>query len=384
MSMSPTLKSPNPRSPRHPHARQAGCQQAARRDPHYPEMDRRHPPQQCPIRPTPIPSSARPLHCPRAIQQIFSKSAHLPSASGKLQLTPNTEYGHQPRSGCGRVRDLRARHSELHESQDTQNTTTKLLPNMFSSHGSLLTNLSQWRHEGSRKIMERVPMQEFQITNTGDELGRSCVPQTLLPIVIDTRLQRALDVVETAIGDLAQALESSKAQDALRDCQAPSSKIDKIKASVTDFVKDLPSLCGDETNPKDNMHTTLKLTDRNKQRIQQSEPGGSLKDWEKDIVSKCQSKAHYPALKGLMSWDKPAPATTQFCYYGTGCFGQTKQDRTISSREAAILQIFPKSYEFSQKRDPIPTHVMALLIGNAISAKLEKAIDSSILEASNV
>ena len=143
------------------------------------------------------------LHFPRVIQGIFSKSAHLPSASGKLQLTPNTEYGYQPRSG--RVRDIGAMHSELRESQDTQNTTTKLLPKMFSSHGSLLNNLSQWRHESSRKIMERVPMREFRITNTGDELGHSCVPPTLLPnppIQVDGMLNRALAEAVLALGRL--------------------------------------------------------------------------------------------------------------------------------------------------------------------------------------
>ena len=47
--------------------------------------------------------------------------------------------------------------------------TTKLLAKMFSSQVSLFNNLSQWRHESSRRIMERGPKGEFQITNTGDE-----------------------------------------------------------------------------------------------------------------------------------------------------------------------------------------------------------------------
>ena len=43
--------------------------------------------------------------------------------------------------------------------------------------------------------MERVPIREFQITNTGDEPGRSCVPQTLSPnppLQMDGMLNRAL------------------------------------------------------------------------------------------------------------------------------------------------------------------------------------------------
>lgn len=87
--MSPTLKPPNPRSPRHSHARQAGCQQAVGRVPHHPELDRRHQLQQCQIRPTPIPNSARPLHCPRVIQLRGRRQYPLPNRS-RLQTMSNS------------------------------------------------------------------------------------------------------------------------------------------------------------------------------------------------------------------------------------------------------------------------------------------------------
>ena len=86
-----------------------------------------------------------------------------------------------------------------------------------------------------------------------------------------------------------------------------------------------------------------------------------------------------------MRWDKPAPTiTTQFCYYSTGRFGHPEQDRTISLREAALLQTFPKGYKFAQKREPVPVHLLARHIGNAVPVKLGKAIGKAILEASNV
>jgi len=161
----------------------------------------------------------------------------------------------------------------------------------------------------------------------------------------------------------------------------PSSK----RKSVADFIKNLPSLEDGETDPKDHMHTTLKLTDRNKQRIKQSHPGGSWKDWEKDIVSQCHSRANYPASYGRMRWDKPAPTiTTQFCYYSTGRFGHPEQDRTISLREAALLQTFPKHYRFSPKSRPLPVHLLAKHIGNAVPVNLGKSIGISIKEACHV
>lgn len=154
------------------------------------------------------------------------------------------------------------------------------------------------------------------------------------------------------------------------------------RKSVADFIKNLPSLEDGETDPKDHMHTTLRLTDKNKRRIKQSQPGGSWKDWEKDIVSKCHSKAHYPASYGRMKWDKPAPTiTTQFCYYSTGRFGHPEQDRTISLREGALLQTFPKHYRFYSQSRPLPVHLLAKHIGNAVPVNLGKSIGISIKEA---
>ena len=60
--------------------------------------------------------------------------------------------------------------------------TTKLLAKMFSSQVSLSNNLSQWRHESSRRIMERGPIGEFQITNTGDEPVGAFAPRPCRPI----------------------------------------------------------------------------------------------------------------------------------------------------------------------------------------------------------
>ena len=48
-----------------------------------------------------------------------------------------------------------------------------------------------------------------------------------------------------------------------------------------------------------------------------------------------------------MEWDKPSPTiTTQFYGFGNGRFGHPEQDRGISLREGAILQSFPKRYQF--------------------------------------
>ncbi|MCY4259830.1 MAG: DNA cytosine methyltransferase [Rhodobacteraceae bacterium] len=50
---------------------------------------------------------------------------------------------------------------------------------------------------------------------------------------------------------------------------------------------------------------------------------------------------------GRMEWDRPSPTITGGCTtFSKGRFGHPEADRTISVREAALLQTFPKDYRF--------------------------------------
>src|SRR5690606_16564301 len=87
----------------------------------------------------------------------------------------------------------------------------------------------------------------------------------------------------------------------------------------------------------------------------------------------------YPAVYGRMEWDKPAPTITTQCYnYGSGRFGHPEQDRAISLREAAILQGFPRSYEFVEPGRAVESTTAGRLIGNAVPVELGRAIAKSI------
>ena len=157
------------------------------------------------------------------------------------------------------------------------------------------------------------------------------------------------------------------------------------KTTVADFIQSLPTLEDGQTSPDDPAHATLPLSPKNRQRILQSKPGGSWKDWEKDIINKCHRKAYYPASYGRMRWNALAPTiTTQFCYYSTGRFGHPRQHRTISVREAALLQTFPGKYKLIEKGKPLVIRQMARHIGNAVPVKLAEAIGKSIMEGANV
>lgn len=88
-----------------------------------------------------------------------------------------------------------------------------------------------------------------------------------------------------------------------------------------------------------------------------------------DLPDKQQLDCHkscdgFKDVYGRMAWDRVAPTIT------TGCFNPSKgrflhptRNRAITIREAALLQGFPKRYQFDAKDGKV---ALALLIGNAL------------------
>jgi len=80
-----------------------------------------------------------------------------------------------------------------------------------------------------------------------------------------------------------------------------------------------------------------------------------------------------------MKWDKIGPTiTTQSFSLGTGRFGHPEQNRAISLREAALLQTFPKDYQFTSPSSPVQFRSIGRHIGNAVPVKLAEVIAQSI------
>lgn len=152
--------------------------------------------------------------------------------------------------------------------------------------------------------------------------------------------------------------------------------------TVRQAIKHLRALSAGEAAPRDKLHITSTLSDKNLQRIKVSKPGGTWRDWPKHLVADChrsESGRTYSSVYGRMEWDKPAPTMTTQCYgFGNGRFGHPEQDRAISLREAAILQSFPRDYAFIPKNGEVSFKVLARLIGNAVPVDLGRAIARSI------
>ena len=152
--------------------------------------------------------------------------------------------------------------------------------------------------------------------------------------------------------------------------------------TVRNAIGDLPTIEDGEICETDVLHRSSKLSKLNKERIQQSVPGGTWRDWEDSLRLKCHSKksgSSYPSVYGRMKWDEPSPTiTTQFYGYGNGRFGHPEQDRALSLREGAILQSFPEDYIFIDDEHPSNKRELAIHIGNAVPVELGRAIGMSI------
>lgn len=128
-------------------------------------------------------------------------------------------------------------------------------------------------------------------------------------------------------------------------------------------------------------HTSSKLSEINLKRIKSTKKdGGTRMDWSDNpalsVPAYKERTNQFSDVYSRMSWDKPAPTiTTRFNSFSNGRFGHPEEHRAISLREGAILQTFPKGYQFLEKS----TLAIARHIGNAVPPKFAEILGSHIL-----
>lgn len=106
--------------------------------------------------------------------------------------------------------------------------------------------------------------------------------------------------------------------------------------------------------------------------------GGSRKDLPPEYVLACHKRVSgFSDVYGRMAWDKVSPTITSGCHNPSkGRFLHPEEDRTITLREAALLQGFPKNYKFLIGHGK---EAVALMIGNALPPPLIAAHARSFL-----
>jgi DNA (cytosine-5)-methyltransferase 1 len=165
---------------------------------------------------------------------------------------------------------------------------------------------------------------------------------------------------------------------------ASESSVRRQPKTVREAISHLPHLDAGSSDPSDPIHTASRLSSLNLRRIKASRPGGTWRDWDKELLAHCHRKNSgqtYPSVYGRMEWDVPAPTITTQCFgYGNGRFGHPEQDRAISLREAAILQTFPHNYRFVAPGERVCFSTLGRLIGNAVPVRIGEIVAQSFIE----
>lgn len=108
--------------------------------------------------------------------------------------------------------------------------------------------------------------------------------------------------------------------------------------------------------------------------------GGSRSDLGSEQQLDCHRRCDgFKDVYGRMSWDNVAPTITGGCCNPSkGRFLHPTKNRTITLREAALLQTFPRSYFFSLERGKFS---VAQMIGNALPPEFIKRHATALIKA---
>ncbi len=123
-------------------------------------------------------------------------------------------------------------------------------------------------------------------------------------------------------------------------------------------------------------HVVRAMSPKNELRLRAAKPG---KGWWRSIPTRLRPPCHKGTYRGFgnvygrMRWNEVSPTITAGCTtLSKGRFGHPQANRTISIREAALLQTFPPDYLF----DTIRVDQACNIIGNALPCDFATALAS--------
>ena len=149
-------------------------------------------------------------------------------------------------------------------------------------------------------------------------------------------------------------------------------------STVRDWIGPLPPIMAGQEDPEFSNHRAMRLSALNLERIRATPEGGDRRDWPRRLWPYCHRGGFdgHTDVYGRLSWDSPAPTLTTKCLsYSNGRFGHPNQDRALSAREAARLQTFPDSFQFTGSLTS-----QGKQIGNAVPVVLARHFGRHILD----
>jgi len=127
-----------------------------------------------------------------------------------------------------------------------------------------------------------------------------------------------------------------------------------------------------------NWHVVRDLMPETVDRLRAALPGRMRVELDDDLLPDCHKRG-YDGFRNVymrMAWDSPSPTITSGCTTpAKGRFGHPDRRRTtISVREAATIQTFPKSFRFETEKIDIACE----MIGNAVPPLFAKKLASQV------
>lgn len=152
--------------------------------------------------------------------------------------------------------------------------------------------------------------------------------------------------------------------------------------TVRDAIGKLPSLAAGEVDPNDPMHVSPNMKGLSLDRMRAiPRNGGSWIDIPENqsflrIPSmNVEKPGSFPDIYGRLAWDRVAPTITRECSHpGNGRYCHPEQDRLLSVREMALLQGFPRDYQFLGSLS-----MKYRQIGDAVPPMISKKIAEALL-----
>lgn len=128
-----------------------------------------------------------------------------------------------------------------------------------------------------------------------------------------------------------------------------------------------------------NWHVVADLQSINLRRLRAIKAGASRLTLPKNLRPDCHKNSRgFENVYARMSWDDVAPTMTSRCTtLSSGRFGHPREDRTISVREAALIQTFPKRYKFETDK----MMKACELVGNALPCRFAEIASERCAEA---
>ncbi len=126
-------------------------------------------------------------------------------------------------------------------------------------------------------------------------------------------------------------------------------------------------------------HIVRKLSRENVERIKVAKAGETWTHIPEHLRPACHRGGYvgFTNVYGRMVWDRPSPTITGGCTtLSKGRFGHPNADRTISVREAALLQTFPRDYRLDT---PFMDRVCNM-IGNALPCDFAESLSRQCFE----